>query len=380
MYSIHTRDDLEKLKKLQETKSLIFKERLKEKLGKQDFHYDLEEVFEPVTTKQVEATENQKQLSEKQIQALHDSTRAASQTVQAIKNQTQAIRESSNALNKNLQKSIKEGIQEYDEITNRNNQLLTSLVTSNQVDSSIVKTVSNLLNDKNKSQFSLEPITQSFAIANAQGYPNLFTINPHNPQQVLIKGSTITFENGNSYNLNDPDLQYFITNTQFDKQINNWGSIYNFLNDMKYDLNYGDKKSIRYQFIKELYSRYQLQGYTQGFAGSSTQGYTQAHDLQGFAGSSATAPAQDYTQGFTGSGLRESYREYSQQYIFLPSDPDELVDQLKLLYFEKVGGNDNPQLNEEIIAIIDKLLEYECISPSQHQNMQSYARATHEAT
>ena len=196
MYSIHTRDDLEKLKKLQETKSLIFKERLKEKLGKQDFHYDLEEVFEPVTTKQVEATENQKQLSEKQIQALHDSTRAASQTVQAIKNQTQAIRESSNALNKNLQKSIKEGIQEYDEITNRNNQLLTSLVTSNQVDSSIVKTVSNLLNDKNKSQFSLEPITQSFAIANAQGYPNLFTINPHNPQQVLIKGSTITFENG----------------------------------------------------------------------------------------------------------------------------------------------------------------------------------------
>ena len=373
MYSIHTRDDLEKLKKLQETKSLIFKERLKEKLGKQDFHYDLEEVFEPVTTKQVEATENQKQLSEKQIQALHDSTRAASQTtVQAIENQTQAIRESSNALNKNLQKSIKEGIQEYDEITNRNNQLLTSLVTSNQVDSSIVKTVSNLLNDKNKSQFSLEPITQSFA----QDNPNLFTINPHNPQQVLIKGSTMTFENGNSYNLNDPDLQYFVTNTQFDKQINNLDIIYTFLNDMKYDLIYGDKKSIRYQFFKELYSRYQLQSYTQGFAGSSAQGYTQAHDLQGFAGSSA----QGQSQGFTGSGLRSyangeysrsSTRSSTQQYIFLPSDPDELVDQLKLLYFEKVGGNDSFLINEQIIAIIDKLLEYECISPSQHQNIQS---------
>ena len=410
MYSIHTRDDLEKLKKLQETKSLIFKERLKEKLGKQDFHYDLEEVFEPVTTKQVESNENQKQLSEKQIQALHDSTRIASQTVQAIKNQTQAIRESSNALNKNLQKSIKEGIQEYDEITNRNNQLLTSLVTSNQVDSSIVKTVSNLLSDKNKSQFSIEPI---------MGYPNLFTINPHNPQQVLIKGSTMTFENGHSYDLSNPDLQYFITNTQFDKPINDWSAIYIFLNDMKYDLNYGDKKSIRYQFIKELYSRHQLQGlaqdytqglagssatapaqdYTQGLAGSSatapaqdytqgfTQGYTQAHDLhgqsQGFAGSSATAPTQDYTQGFagssaqgyTGSGLRSYARSSTQQYIFLPSDPDELVDKLKLLYFEKVGGNDSFLINEEIIAIVDKLLEYECISPSQHQNMQSYARS-----
>ena len=385
MYSIHTRDDLEKLKKLQETKSSLKAERLKEKLGKQDFHYDMEEVFEPVTENQKKSQNQTKLESEKQIQALRDSTQT---TTQAIQDQTRAIQESSNTLNKKLHKSLKEGIQEYDKISNRNNQILTNLVNSNTVDSSIVKTVSNLLNDNNKSQFSLEPIEgypHSSTIANA----NLFTINPHNPQQVLIKGSTITFENGNSYNLNDPDLQYFITNTQFNKQINNWDSIYNFLNDMKYDLNYGDKKSIRYQFIKELYSRYQLQGftgsstqgYTQGFAGSSTQGYTQgfaqAHDLEGFTGSSA----QDYTQGFTGSGLRklsrsyangESYRESStQQYIFLPSDPDELVDQLKLLYFEKVGGNDNPQLNEQIIAIVDKLLEYECISPSQHQNIRS---------
>ena len=107
-----------------------------------------------------------------------------------------------------------------------------------------------------------------------------------------------------------------------------------------------------------------MQGYAQGFA----QGYTQAHDSQGF--------TQGQSQGFTGRGLngeatRESYREYSQQYIFLPSDPDELVDQLKLLYFGKVGGNDSFLINEQIIAIIDKLLEYECISPSQHQNTRS---------
>ena len=214
--------------------------------------------------------------NEKQLQAIDKQTQGVTQ---AIENQTRAIEHNNNT----LQNSFKEGIKQYNEITNHNNQLLTSLVNSNQVDSSIVKTVSNLLNDKNKSQFSLEPITQDNS--------NLFTINPHNPQQVLIKGSTMIFENGNSYDLSTPDLQYFITNTQFDKQINNWDSIYNFLNDMKYDLNYGDKKSIRYQFIKELYSRYQLQGYTQGFA----QGYTQAHGLQGF--------AQGQSQGFTGSGL-----------------------------------------------------------------------------
>ena len=43
-------------------------------------------------------------------------------------------------------------------------------------------------------------------------------------------------------------------------------------------------------------------------------------------------------------------------YVFLPSDPDELVDQLKLIYFEKIGGNDNPMLNEQIVATVDKLL------------------------
>ena len=52
MYSIHNRDDLEKLKKLQESKSSLKAERLKEKLGKQDSHYDMEEVFEPVTENQ----------------------------------------------------------------------------------------------------------------------------------------------------------------------------------------------------------------------------------------------------------------------------------------------------------------------------------------
>ena len=66
-----------------------------------------------------------------------------------------------------------------------------------------------------------------------------------------------------------------------------------------------------------------------------------------------------------GSGLssntrklsRKLSRSHTNQYVFLPSDPDELVDHLKFLYFEKLGGNDNPQLNEQIIAIVDKLLE-----------------------
>ena len=186
MFPIRNRNDLEKIKKLKETKSLIKAERLKEKLGKQDFHYDMEEVFEPVT-------ENQKQ----QIQTNENNI---NQQTQAINDQTKAVKDSSDILNKSLQKSIQQGIEEYDEICKKNNELLTNLVNSNQVDSSIVKTISNLLNDKNKSQFSLEPV---------EGYSNVFTINPVNPQIVQIKGSTMTFQNGDSYNLNDSDLRIF---------------------------------------------------------------------------------------------------------------------------------------------------------------------------
>ena len=241
----------------------------------------MEEVFEPVTESQTK----QQQQSEKQIQALRDSTQT---TTQAIENQTRAIEHSSDILNKNLQKSIKDA-------------------NSNQVDSSIVKTVSNLLNFQ--SQFRLEPV---------EGNPNLFINNPFtNPQQVLIKGSTMTFQKGNTYYLNDPDLSNFITKTQHDK-IKNIAVKFNFLRDMNYDLNYGDKKSNRYNFIKSM------------------------------------------LQQQIGSGLN---------FVFLPSDPDELVDQLKLLYFEKVGGNDNPMLSEQIIAIGDKLLQYQCITTNQHQNL-----------
>ena len=309
---------------MQESKSLIKAERLKEKLGKQDFHYNMEEVFEPNTENQKKSQNQTKLESEKQLQALRDSTQTT----------TQAIRESSNALNKNLQKSIKE----YDEITYRNNQLVTDLVNSNQVDSTIIKTVSNLLNDKNKSQFSLEPVTQS-----GEGNPNLFIINPINPQQVLIKNNTLTFlSSGNKYNLNDPDLQYFITNTQLDTQPQNVNLIYSFLNDMKYNINYGDKKSKRYYFIKDLINQYIYQHipYQLSQLGSGLNQYTRA-----------SRPSK------------------SSICIFLPSDPDELVDQLKLLYFEKVGGNDNPMLSEQIIAIADKLLQYQCITTNQHQNL-----------
>ena len=55
--------------------------------------------------------------------------------------------------------------------------------------------------------------------------------------------------------------------------------------------------------------------------------------------------------------------------IFLSSDPDELCERLKLLLQEKHAGNNSDIINDEIVAIIDKLLEYKCISKKQHKQI-----------
>ena len=51
---------------------------------------------------------------------------------------------------------------------------------------------------------------------------------------------------------------------------------------------------------------------------------------------------------------------------FLSFDPNKLCDRLKLLLQEKHAGNNSNIIDEEIIAIADKLLEYEYLSRKQH--------------
>ena len=55
--------------------------------------------------------------------------------------------------------------------------------------------------------------------------------------------------------------------------------------------------------------------------------------------------------------------------IFLSSDPNEFCDRLKLLLQEKHGGNNSDIINDEIVVIIDKLLEWKCISIKQHKQI-----------
>ena len=55
--------------------------------------------------------------------------------------------------------------------------------------------------------------------------------------------------------------------------------------------------------------------------------------------------------------------------IFLSSDPDEFFDRLNLLLQEKQAGNNSDKFNDEIVAMVDKILEYKCISKKPHKQI-----------
>ena len=64
--------------------------------------------------------------------------------------------------------------------------------------------------------------------------------------------------------------------------------------------------------------------------------------------------------------------------IFLSSDPDELCNRIKLLLREKQAGNNSDIINDEIVAIVDKLLEYNCISKEQQKQISIKCNLLHE--
>ena len=64
--------------------------------------------------------------------------------------------------------------------------------------------------------------------------------------------------------------------------------------------------------------------------------------------------------------------------IFLPSDPDEFCDRLKLLLQEKHGGINSKLINEENFAVLDESLEYKCIYKNQHKQILIECYLLHE--
>ena len=133
-----------------------------------------------------------------------------------------------------MRKTILQGVENFNQITHRNNEILYNLIQSNAIDGSITTTIANLINSSKKSHFSL---THFKGIR--------FSINKPNPQNVIIKRSTLTFDNGSMYDLNNYGLSYFSSNTKFEKfNFTEKVLIVNFCTHLDFDTNHGDKKKM----------------------------------------------------------------------------------------------------------------------------------------
>ena len=64
--------------------------------------------------------------------------------------------------------------------------------------------------------------------------------------------------------------------------------------------------------------------------------------------------------------------------IFSSSDLDELWDVIRILMQEKQGAINSELINEEFIAIVDKLLQYQCISKKQHKQLLNNGNLLHK--
>ena len=200
-------------------------------------------------------------------------------------------------------------------IENLNEKILELMNEQGMIASYLVSSLVEVFKKDNKSQFRLRKDPNSTKL-------NDFLI--HGTIPVTIFSNMITFRDSNKSFRLEGDLLKVITNYKFNVDHSNPQDkklIYQFAKEMKYDTKSTGRPSVRHNSMVKLLDQ----------------------------------PA------IMASGFSKT--------IILSSDPNELCDRLKLLLQEKHGGNNSDIINDEIVAIVDKLLEYKCISKKQHKQI-----------
>ena len=272
LYSIKDREDLENLEELVSLQNQVKVVRLQDKLGKQNFHEDMKNIFEP-DTKSLENTSQ-------------DITKAITET--SMKN-NQAIE-------------------------SLNNKLLEIMIDRGILATYLMSPLSKITNPENTTQFKLVKDSNSNRVND---------LKIHNSIPITLYGNILTFrDTGKVFEMNGEFLK-MITNNNYnvdhaslvDKKL-----MYDFAKEMNFDLKAVGKKSTRDRTLIKLLK----------------------------------SPA------IMASGVTT---------IFLSENPDEVSDRLKLLLQEKQAGNNSDIINDEIVAIVDKLLEHKRISKKQHKQI-----------
>ena len=196
---------------------------------------------------------------------------------------------------------------------NVNNKLLEIMNDRGILATCLMSPLSKITNPENKSQFKLVKDHNSNRVNDLlmknkipiTSYGNMLTFRDTN-KQFELTGDLLEMITNKDYNVDHASLA--------DKKV-----LYDFAKEMQFDMKAVGKKPNRDKTLIELLK----------------------------------SPA------ILASGISKT--------IFLSSDPDELCDRLKLLLQERHAGNNSDLINDEIVAIVDKLLEYKCISKKQHK-------------
>ena len=211
----------------------------------------------------------------------------------------------------NLTKAITEtSIKNNLAIENINNILLEIMNDRGILATYLMYPLSRITNPENASQFKLVKDPSSTRV-------NDLKINKTIP--ITLYGNMLTFRDTNKQFELKGDLLEMITNSKFNLDLASLSDkklMYDFAKEMHFDLNAPGKKSTRDRKLIKL---------------------------------------------LNSPGLMVSASGVSKT-IFLSSDANELCDRLKLLLQEKQAGNNSVIVDQEIVAIVDKLLEYKCIT------------------
>ena len=217
----------------------------------------------------------------------------------------------------NLTKAITEtSIKNNQAIENINNNLLEIMNDRGILATYLMSPLSKITNPENTSQFKLVKDSSSNRVND---------LLMKNKIPITLYGNILTFRDTNKQFELKGDLLKMITNSKFNVDL----------------ASLSDKK-LMYDFAKEMH-------FDQNAPGNKS---TRDRKLIKLLKSSAVMA----------SGVTT---------IFVSENADELCDRLKLLLQEKHAGNNFDIINEEIVAIVDKLLEYKCISKKQHKQILS---------
>ena len=218
----------------------------------------------------------------------------------------------------NLAKAITESSTKNNQaIENLNNKLLEILNDRGILASYLMSPLSKITNPENSSQFKLVKYSSSNRVND---------LKIHNSIPITLYGNMLTFRDTNKQFELKGDLLEMITNSKYNVDL----------------ASLADEK-LMHNFAKEMHFDTKAQG------NKSTRDRTLIKLLKS-------------------PGLMVSASGVSKT-ILLSSDPDELCNRLKLLLQEKHAGNNSDIINDEIVAIVDKLLEYKCISKKQHKQI-----------